>query len=86
MFALFGAVGQTLYDIADARQSTQLKDAGEGRKKSWLDSKWSPVTVLSDEQYETILRERLARVDAEIMSLDKDIAGLKDGNDETGKS
>lgn len=58
--------------------------------------KWSPMKVLSDEQYERMLRERLLKVEAEIAILDEKIesVGLEVSNvrsndsqvDQAGKS
>jgi len=78
MFALFGAAGQTLYNMADARNS-QLKDVvpDDRTKNSWLNSKWSPMKVLSDKEYEDMLREKLLRVNAEIALVDESIAALR---------
>ena len=39
--------------------------------------KWSPVTKLSDEQYENMLKEKLVRIEAEIALIDDDVARLK---------
>lgn len=41
------------------------------------DSKYSPMKVLSDEEYEKILREKLVRVDAEIALVDEDIKKMR---------
>ncbi|KAL8799319.1 MAG: hypothetical protein Q9200_007566, partial [Gallowayella weberi] len=38
----------------------------EPRWKRILNSKWSPMKVLSDEEYENLLREKLVRVEAEL--------------------
>lgn len=100
MFALFGAAGQALYNRADASHSEQaVLEEGKGDSKtwkgSWLDSKWSPMKVLSDEEYEHMLQEKLLKVNAEIALVDESIEGLrlqekvmaqkKTGNDIAGK-
>ena len=39
--------------------------------------KWSPMKVLSDEEYERMLQEKLLRVEAEIAVLDEKIERAK---------
>ena len=41
------------------------------------DSKYSPMKVMSDEEYEKVLRENLVRVDAEIALVDEGIKKMK---------
>jgi hypothetical protein len=78
MFTLFGAAGQALYNTADSRHSTYASQRlNASSKNTWLDSKWSPVSVLSDDEYESMLREKLLRVNAEIALIDDSIADLK---------
>ncbi|KAL8805228.1 MAG: hypothetical protein Q9182_002103 [Xanthomendoza sp. 2 TL-2023] len=48
----------------------------EPRWKRILNSKWSPMKVLSDEEYEKILREKLVRVEAELVMVDDDIESV----------
>jgi hypothetical protein len=76
MFAIFGATGQALYNVVDARKS-RLVESGEKPKNSWLDSKWSPVKVLTDTEYENMLQEKLLRVNAEIALIDENIEALR---------
>lgn len=76
MFALLGATGQYLYNVADARNSA-LAGKPECKESSWLDSKWSPMKVLSDQDYENMLREKLLRVNAEIALVDESIEALR---------
>jgi predicted house-cleaning noncanonical NTP pyrophosphatase (MazG superfamily) len=77
MFALFGAAGQALYNSADSRNSEQAAAPEKDLKNSWLNSKWSPMKVLSDEEYENMLREKLLRVNAEIALVDESIEALR---------
>lgn len=103
MFTLFGYLGQTLYNTLDARHTHETMLAsttGVAEKKNWMERmaemKWSPMKVLSDEQYERMLRERLLKVEAEIAILDEKIesVGLEVSNvrsndsqvDQAGKS
>jgi hypothetical protein len=76
MFVIFGATGQALYNVVDARKS-RLVESGEKPKNSWLDSKWSPVKVLTDTEYENMLQEKLLRVNAEIALIDENIEALR---------
>ena len=88
MFTIFGYVGQTIYDVLDARHSEQVaSDARaevEGKKNDgksfWAKlagSKWSPVTFLSNEEYANILKEKLLGVEAEIALLDEEVERLQ---------
>lgn len=77
MFALFGAGGQAMYNWGDSRNSAQTAAPETDLKKSWLDSKWSPMKVLSDKEYEEMLREKLLRVNAEIALVDENIEALR---------
>lgn len=76
IFATFGALGQAAYNYADAREGRKDGDAKEG-KGGWLNSKWSPVKALSDEEYGRILEERLLKLDAEIALVDESIEAVK---------
>ncbi len=77
MCGLFGATGQYLYNRADAR-NTQLAENGEiPPKHSLLNSKWSPVKVLSDKEYEDMISEKLTSIDAEIAMVDERIQALR---------
>ena len=78
MFALFGAAGQVIYNVADNRRIVHSSPASKARGgSSWLDSRWSPVKVLSDDEYEMMLQEKLLRVKAEIALVDENITALK---------
>jgi hypothetical protein len=88
MFTLFGWGGQQGYNFLDKRNShelreqAQLKAIGEEKPKETLmqkfaKSKWSPMSVLTDEQYEEMLQEKLLKVEAEIAIIDERIEGVK---------
>ena len=77
VFALFGAAGQALYNSADARNTEQADAPGKDLKTSWLNSKWSPMKVLSDQEYEEMLREKLLKVTAELALVDENIEALR---------
>ena len=83
MFLIFGALGQKTYNFLDAKhtQNAEVAMNDSEIRKTFLqkvaDMKWSPMKVLSDEDYEKMLKERLLRVNAEIAILDEDMASLK---------
>lgn len=78
MFALFGAAGQAIYNRSAAQNSTLPQTATDKSEKfSWMNSKWSPMKVLSDAEYEALLQERLLRVNAEIAVVDENIEALR---------
>lgn len=77
MFALFGATGQYMYNLADARNSASMGNVKTENESSWLDSKWSPMSKLTDKDYEKLLQEKLLRVNAEIAMVDERIDSLK---------
>ena len=83
MFGLFGAAGQKVFERMDEKHTAEVKRelGGEEREGWWkraMGSKWSPMKVLTDEEYERMLKERLLRAEAEIAVLDEDIARLKE--------
>ena len=88
MFTLFGHLGQTAYDVLDARHSEQvvsdMQAAAEGKKKEakhfWervAEMKWSPIKAVSDEDYGNMLKEKLLRIEAEIALVDEEIERLR---------
>lgn len=77
MFSLLGAAGQALYDRADTEVSKAVESA-PAKKSSWLDSRWSPMRRLSGDEYETMLREKLLVVEADIALIDENIKALRE--------
>lgn len=88
MFTLFGWGGQKAYNFLDERNSQGLqawaekKARGDDKPKEGLmhrfaKSKWSPMTVLSDQEYEDMLQEKLLKVEVEIALIDDRIAEFK---------
>jgi len=74
MFSLFGCLGQI------AQNSFSSQPAAEPKEPFWkrmAQSSWSPVTVMSDEQYADTLREKMLKVDVEVAVLDDKIAALR---------
>ena len=70
-FSLFGCAGQYAANAVD------WTPRSEPISKGILQSRWSPVTFLSDEEYEKILEEKLLRVEAEIAIVDDNIRDLR---------
>ncbi|CAO2655238.1 Nn.00g103020.m01.CDS01 [Neocucurbitaria sp. VM-36] len=88
MFSLFGWAGQHGYNYLDAKNSSELREQaqlqanGEDTPKATLmhkfaKSKWSPMSVLSDEEYIEIMQEKLLKVEAEIAIIDDRIEGFR---------
>ena len=88
MFALFGFAGQHGYNYLDGRNSAEVEERAGARlqgrvveKDNFMQkiakSKWSPMSVLTDEQYEEMMRERMLKIDAEIAILDERIEGYQ---------
>lgn len=69
MWSLFGASGQAL--------GSALSGRSFGTK--YLASRWSPVTPLTDQQYEKMLEEKLLKVDAEIAIINDNINEVRRG-------
>lgn len=88
MFTLFGWAGQHAYNYLDTRHSENVRTEAERReqktqieKLNWLQrfarSSWSPMTELTDEQYEKMLNEKLLGVEVEIALIDEKIDKLR---------
>ncbi|TGJ84420.1 hypothetical protein E0Z10_g4360 [Xylaria hypoxylon] len=68
----FGTLGAGSSYLSQLTQGTE-----SGPKTSWLDSKWSPMQPLSDQDYIDKVEEKILRLDAEIAIIDENIASLK---------
>jgi hypothetical protein len=89
MFTLFGYTGQHAYNFFDRRNTEKLikqdvekqKPLEEQENLNWLQrvakKKWSPFSNLTDEQYESMLNEKLLGIDADIALLDEKIARIR---------
>lgn len=88
MFSLFGFAGQHGYNYLDGRNSAGVEERADARERGEVKvkdnfmqriakSKWSPMSVLTDEQYEEMMREKLLKFDAEIAILDDRIEGYR---------
>lgn len=92
MFSIFGILGQTIYNYADASHSANVEleafTENAERQGFWhrvAEKRWTPISTLSDEKYQDILREKVVRVEAEIAILDEDLEKEKcaqEGKDE----
>ncbi len=82
MFSLFGAGGQAILNRWDAKvANAPPKPANE--VGFW--ARWSPITQLSDKDYEKILEERLLRVEADIAVVDDHIRELREAESQEKK-
>ncbi|EOA87281.1 hypothetical protein ACJQWK_10139 [Exserohilum turcicum] len=88
MFSTLGWLGQHGYNYLDDRHSGQLREEAELKargeekpKETLMDkiakSKWSPMQVLTDEDYDKLMQEKLLRVEAEIAVIDDKIEALR---------
>ncbi|KAL8896521.1 MAG: hypothetical protein Q9207_007668 [Kuettlingeria erythrocarpa] len=76
MFSLFGYAGQHAYNYLD-RPRASKPTLEQPLWKRVLNSKYSPMKVLSDEQYEDLLREKLLGVEAQIAIVEEKIDDAK---------
>ena len=77
VWSAVGFGGQVLVDVISPTASRQSDERSRpGFIERIAASKWSPMTKLSDEQYANIQREKLLRIEAEIATIDDDIAKL----------
>lgn len=91
MFSIFGFAGQHIYNFFDTRHAARYEEAVADKSaggKSWLrklaDSRFSPVKVLSEDEYEEMLKEKLLKVDVEIALVDESIEKLRQQNQTSG--
>ncbi|RKF63735.1 hypothetical protein GcC1_137003 [Golovinomyces cichoracearum] len=75
MFALFGVTGQALFNKME--YSRQISHSENSRNLNWMNFRWSPLRVISDEEYEFILQNKLMRVRADIALIDEKIETIK---------
>ncbi|TID19002.1 hypothetical protein E2P81_ATG05978 [Venturia nashicola] len=87
---LVGYVGQKGYNTLDRQNTQAMTTPVTPKEPLWrrvVNSKYSPMSVLTNKQYEEILQEKLLRVDTEIAIIDDDIAKLrKENKEEKSKS
>ncbi|KAI2626470.1 hypothetical protein GGR54DRAFT_591082 [Hypoxylon sp. NC1633] len=81
----FGTVGAgTSYLSQQFKSDPNNNDVKS--KSSWLDSRWSPLKRLSDQDYGKMLEEKILRIDAEISIIDENIAALRASTDVSAQS
>jgi len=76
---LLGAGGQKAYN--SWQESRTLEKVSKDQKSKWLNSKWSPVTVLTDEEYKGKLQAQIDQLDDEIGFIDEQVKALKSSKD-----
>lgn len=79
MFSIFGASAQGVLSALTEGSPPQSSPVVD-RPPLWqrmLRSKWSPVTVLSDEEYLNLLEEKLLKLDAEVAVIDDELNALR---------
>ncbi|KAF2658870.1 hypothetical protein K491DRAFT_689715 [Lophiostoma macrostomum CBS 122681] len=101
MFGLCGFGGQHLYEYLDSRNTRAVRrqmeiqervESGvkEEVKDNWVQraakSKWSPMSVLTDEQYEEMMKEKILSVEVQIALIDDRIEGMRVKQRELEKS
>ena len=72
------------YNSQSAAISGSFDDQSFWRRVA--DSKYSPMRVLSDEEYEKVLKEKMVRVEAEIAIIDEDIERMQSQTSENGSN
>jgi len=80
MGSLLGLTGQGTYNYMDHQRMKRLQAApqnSESSFKQFLQSSWSPVKMLSKEDYAKILNDKLLAVEAEIALVEEEIELLK---------
>ena len=76
MFSLFGFLGQTAYNRMSARRGIE-QEPKKGFWRRMSEKSWSPITVMTDEEYADMLKEKLLKVEVEISILDDKIMALR---------
>ena len=77
-WSLWGGAGQLLVNTFGSFFGQGSGSQSDEPSKGILGSKYSPLTFLSDKEYETILEEKLLRIEAEIAVVDDNIKELRD--------
>ncbi|KAK7552796.1 hypothetical protein IWX47DRAFT_338276 [Phyllosticta citricarpa] len=81
IFSLLGYTGQAFINKREGKhEGNEVADSDSDQKTFWqrlASSKFSPVTIMSDAEYENLLNDKLLRVETEIALIDDHIAHLK---------
>ena len=73
VWGVTGTAGQLLKNYADSRPARQGKD----EESSWFRSKWSPLKKLTDQEYVSMMEEKILKVETEIALIDDRITALR---------
>jgi hypothetical protein len=85
MFSLFGAGGQAIVNWRAKKAADSPATNAPSKPSRGFWSKWSPISQLSDEDYEKILEERLLRVEADIALVEDRIKEIREFEGQTAK-
>jgi hypothetical protein len=80
VFSSAAALGQSVLNLRDEHSISNTESDREEKLPLWrrlADTKYSPVTVLSDEAYQKMLQDKLLRIEAEIAIIDDRVKTLK---------
>ncbi|KAK2776987.1 hypothetical protein FQN53_002453 [Emmonsiellopsis sp. PD_33] len=77
IFSLGGFLGQKTYDVIDGWQVARENKPQKPMGQRILESRWLPLRPLSDEQYMSMLDEKLLGINAEIAIIDEKIEALR---------
>ncbi|MCJ1247781.1 hypothetical protein MMC30_004996 [Trapelia coarctata] len=82
VFSILGSLGQATHNSFDASHTQALASSTAEPPTSLLQrlasKKWIPMKVLTDEEYESMLSEKLLTVEAEMAVIDEEIGRLRD--------
>ena len=81
MFSIFGAGTQGLISYLSRGPSPESVNKAPLLQRI-ARSKWSPMKILSDEEYLAMLEQKLSRVDAEVAVMDEKIRALRQESEE----
>lgn len=74
---LIGAAGQYAYNRSEEQNMNRPPPDENAGKHPWLNSKYSPMKVLTDQEYNGMLQEKLLNVNAQIALIDESIEALR---------
>ncbi|KAF2767734.1 hypothetical protein EJ03DRAFT_328926 [Teratosphaeria nubilosa] len=77
MWSLIAGSGQLAYNTISVRTQSDQQLPTESFWKHIASKSWSPVKVMSDQEYAELLKEKMLKVDVDIAILDDKIAALK---------
>ncbi|RCI10782.1 hypothetical protein L249_5282 [Ophiocordyceps polyrhachis-furcata BCC 54312] len=71
-YGLLGGGGQMVANVIASRPPKPPQE-----KRSWLQSKWLPMRMVTDEEYEETINESILRVEADIAICEERIASIR---------